>query len=91
MNLDTLVQTFRNQATSTNSIILNSDVLPQTELDKLSTAFLLGKNKFLTVTNITAADIPNPVNGTLQISAGTTAVLKQTNVGPALTFTVDAN
>jgi hypothetical protein len=91
MNLDTLVQTFRNQATSTNSIILNSDVLPQTELDKLSTAFLLGKNKFLTVTNITAADIPNPVNGTLQISAGTTTVLKQTNVGPALTFTVDAN
>ena len=54
MNLDTLVQTFRNQATSTNSIILNSDVLPQTELDKLSTAFLLGKN--IGATNIVALD-----------------------------------
>src|SRR5829696_1573101 len=91
MNLDTLVQTFRSQATSTNSIILNRDVLPQTELDKLSTAFLLGKDQFLTVTNITASDIPDPQAGTLQISAGATSLLKQSNIIPRLTFTVDAN
>src|SRR5262245_20852690 len=91
MNLDTLVQTFRSQATSNNAIVLNADVLPQSELDKLSTAFLLGTGKFLTVANVTAADIPDPVNGKLQISAGTTSVLNQSNVIPRLPFTVDAN
>ena len=91
MNIDTLVQTFRSQATSSNSIVLNTDILPQSELDKLSAAFLLDPGQFIEVTNVTAADIPDPVNGILQISAGTTSVLKQSNVVPAFTFTVDAN
>lgn len=91
MTIDTLVQTLRNQAASTNSIVLNNDVLPQTELDKLSSAFLLGQGKFLTVTNVKPSDIPDPQNGIVQISAGTTSALKQSNLIPALTFTVDAN
>ena len=91
MTIETLVQIFRSQASSSNSIVLNRDVLPQTELDKLSAAFLLGKNEFLTVTNITAGDIPDPKNGTLEISAGSTSLLKQSNITPRLTFTVDAN
>src|SRR5260370_21736433 len=91
MTLDTLVQTLRSQATNNNSIVLNSDVLPQAELDKLSTAFLLGKDQYLTVTDIKPSDVPDPQAATLTIFAGKTSLLKQSNIVPRLVFTVDAN
>lgn len=89
MTIDTLVQTLRNQAKN-KSIILNSDVLPQTELEKLSQAFMLGQGKFLTVSDIEPGQIPDPQAGTLTISAGKISVFKQSIV-PRLVFTVDAN
>lgn len=89
MTLDTVVQTLRNQATANNSIVLNTDILPQAEVDQIRTAFLLGTDQFLTITNIKVSDIPDPQAGTLQVSAGTAALLKQDNIVPKLTFSVD--
>lgn len=90
MTLDTLVQTLRTQAQK-NSIVLNSDVLPQAEVEKLRQAFMLGQNEFLTISDVKPENIPDPQAATLTISAGKTKLLNQSNIVPRLVFTVDAS
>lgn len=89
MTLETLAQALRAQATSTNSITLNADVLPQAEADAVSAAFLLGAGQYLTVSGVTAADIPDPQGSALQVSAGSVSLFKQSNITPHITFTAD--
>ena len=89
MTLNTLAQKLRDQATSNNSIVLNGDILSQAQGAAIRTAFQLATDQFLTVSGVSAKDIPDPAGGKLQISAGTTSLLKQAHLATSLVLTLD--
>lgn len=92
--LNTLASNLRAQAAAKSAIVLDKTVFPDSVLTDIRTAFALAAGEDLTITGVRATDIPDPVINpatgllTLTISAGTAALLKQSGVGMALTFTV---
>jgi hypothetical protein len=88
MDLQTLATKLRQQATAQSTLVLDDSVFSKDVLAQIRTAFALAADANLTVTGVKPTDIPDPTaGGTLTISAGQAAVLKQTNVPVALTFT----
>jgi hypothetical protein len=90
-DLDALAQQLRAQASASSTITLDSTVLPGTVLDDLRTAFALPAAANLIVAGVNETEVPEPVDGTLTISAGTAAVLNQDDVPIVLTFTAGAD
>jgi len=91
IDLKALASNLRTQAATNSTIILDDTVLPNTVLDAIRTAFALAAEANLTVTGLGAADIPDPVNDVLTISAGTASLLNQSGVAISLMFTASAN
>jgi hypothetical protein len=87
MDLNTLATNLRSQASAKSTVELDDEVFPDVTLASIRAAFALDDGKNLIIAGVTASDIPDPVDGVLTIKAGTTSVLKQTNVPVGLTFT----
>jgi uncharacterized protein DUF6603 len=90
-DLTTLAGQFRAQATANSTIVLDGTVFPNTVLDDIRAAFALAADANLVVNGVTADDIPEPVSGTLTVSAGTASVLHRDAVGIVTRFTTSAN
>ncbi|HBF34206.1 TPA: hypothetical protein DDW35_06545 [Candidatus Sumerlaeota bacterium] len=91
MDLNSLVQTLRQQASATQTLSFNTDFLSQAQIDALGSAFALSTGTILTINGITSSDIPDPVNGTINIAAGTVDVLNQTQLPAQVVFCIDAS
>ena len=71
-------------------IVLDSSILDSAIANEVSEAFALGTGA-LTINGVTAADVPDPANNQLIISAGNGSVLGQNAVPVALTFSIASN
>ena len=88
MTLDELADKLRSQAKN-GSIVLSTAILPQTDVDKIAAAFMLGHAGRFEVTGISARDITATSAGEVRVFAGRTSVLGQKTAAAGLTFTVD--
>ena len=89
MDLNTLATDLRSQAAKNSTIVLDETVFAESALASIRAAFALADGKNLTIVGVKSSDIPNPTaDGALKIKAGTTSVLKQSNVPVGLTFTM---
>ena len=88
MDLEALAQTLRAQAAANGTLVLNSKVLPTTDLADLRIAWALPKDQDLVIQGVTKGDIPDPSDGLLRIRAGQANLLKQSGVSMELTFSL---
>jgi hypothetical protein len=88
MDLNTLTANLRAQAGAKSTIVLDDNVFVDAAVRAgIRSAFALSSGD-LTIKGVKASDIPDPgTGGVLEISAGTTSVLKQSDVRVHLTFT----
>src|SRR6516162_8123672 len=89
MDLDTLVQILRKQA-GDDKVTFDKDFLTDAQIDALRAGFALDSKAFLTIDGITAADIPDPSNDEVVLTAGTVDVLSQSGMALRVVFTVDS-
>jgi len=68
-------------------IVLDSTILDPAVANQVSEAFALGSSA-LTINGVTAADIPDPANNQLILSAGNGSVLGETAAPITLTFSI---
>ena len=89
MDLNTLTANLRAQADANSTIVLDDTVFADEAVRTgIRSAFALSSGAHLTIKGVKASDIPDPrADGVLTISAGTTSVLKQSDVKVNLTFT----
>ena len=89
MDLNTLVNTLRDQAREKSKIVLDDSVLNAEVRKKIRVAFALESDKDLIIAPVDPSNFPQPsAEGVLTITGGTAKVLNQNNVPIGLTFTV---
>ena len=89
MDLNTLVNTLRDQAREKSKIELDASVLTGEVRQKIRVAFALESDKDLIIAPVDHSEFPQPsAEGVLTITGGTATVLNQNNVPIGLTFTV---
>ncbi|KVC62208.1 hypothetical protein WI72_10490 [Burkholderia ubonensis] len=89
-DLDALVKILRQQASQNQTVVFNSDFLSDSQIIALREGFALGAGTFLTINGITPADIPDPSNQQVVLTAGTVDVLSQSHCSLRVIFTVDS-
>jgi hypothetical protein len=91
MDLTTLAEQLKTQATNNNSIVLDQTLLSSDQLKQISLGFMLGDDKNLTIEGVTPSDIPAPQDDSLTIEVGTSSLLNQKSVPTKLIFTINDN
>ncbi len=78
VDLAAVAQGLRAQATASRTLVLDGRVLTDPVRADLRLAFGLAAGADVTVAGVQASDVPDPVGGTITITAGTAALLRQT-------------
>jgi hypothetical protein len=89
MNIGALHTQLITQAAN-GKVILNTTLLAQNTVNGLQTDFGLVQGDFLTISGITATDIPEPFGDSITITAGTTGVFQLNGLSFNLVFTINA-
>lgn len=87
MDLKQLADSLRQQATTNSAVVLDDTVFTGAVVAAIRSAFALPSATNLTISDVQASNVPEPVDGVLTISGGKVSVFKQTKVPVSVTFT----
>ncbi|WP_160714722.1 DUF6603 domain-containing protein [Chitinophaga solisilvae] len=89
MDISALIAKLRSDAAANRQVILNTSYLSTAQVTKMQGAVGLKATQYVTISHLTAGDIPDANGNSVTITAGQTDLLNQTSLAvKALIFTV---
>ncbi|QDG55043.1 DUF6603 domain-containing protein [Pseudomonas sp. NIBRBAC000502773] len=88
MDINQLASDLRKQAADNGKVVLDNRLLSDEQVADIATAFLLEKGTKLTVEGLQSSDVSGPDQGVVRVNTGTAALLKVSEVGVQLSFTI---